>query len=230
MIERQFNKSKFFVVIMGPNLHAGVIIFVSMVLCMKHLVLGLLNKMDVSNASIGIYLMWHMLCSFKLIFLLNSGEECILTVRYLINHTPSFVLHGKTPYEILHGRPPLFRHLRVFGCLCYTHNQNHKGNMFASRSRKCIFMGYPYGKKGRRVYDLESGMFLVSRNVVFCENKFPYHYNTLGVEVSVQHASEPSAMEVLGDVDNSGVMTIDPQPARVTTIDQLNGAMGATST
>ncbi|XP_027338026.1 uncharacterized protein LOC113851952 [Abrus precatorius] len=88
-----------------------------------------------------------------------------LTARYLINRTPSMLLQGKTPYEILHSKSPSLDHLRVFGCLCYVHNQNHKGDKFASRSRKCVFMGYPYGKKGWRVYDTEANMFLISQDV-----------------------------------------------------------------
>lgn len=52
--------------------------------------------------------------------------ECVLTAGYLINRTPSSVLHGKTPCEILYGKPPSFAHLRVFGCLCYVHNQEQK--------------------------------------------------------------------------------------------------------
>jgi hypothetical protein len=99
-------------------------------------------------------------------------SECILTAGYVINRTPSLILYGKTPYEVLYGKTPQLRHMRVFGC--YVHNQGHKGDKFASRSRKCVFMGYPYGKKGWRVYDLELGVFLISRDVVFCEDKFPY--------------------------------------------------------
>ena len=97
-----------------------------------------------------------------------------MTAGYVINRTPSLILHGKTPYEVLYGKTPQLGHMRVFGCLCYVHNQGHKGDKFASRSRKCVFMGYPYGKKGWRVYDLELGVFLISRDVVFCEDKFPY--------------------------------------------------------
>lgn len=100
--------------------------------------------------------------------------ECILAAAYLINRTPSVVLHGKTPYELLYGKVPSFDHLRVFGCLCFSHNQHHGGDKFASRSRKCVFLGYPYAKKGWLVYDLEAEKFLVSRDVAFCEGSFPF--------------------------------------------------------
>ncbi|CAA7036695.1 unnamed protein product [Microthlaspi erraticum] len=100
--------------------------------------------------------------------------ECILTAGYLINRTPSSALNGLTPYEMLHNKAPDYAHLRVFGSLCYAHNQGHKGDKFVSRSRKCAFVGYPYGKKGWRLYDLEKKQFFVSRDVVFCENEFPF--------------------------------------------------------
>lgn len=34
--------------------------------------------------------------------------ESILTAGYLINRTPSPLLHGKTPYEVIHGVGPSF--------------------------------------------------------------------------------------------------------------------------
>lgn len=42
-------------------------------------------------------------------------RECVLTIRYLINRTPSQVLKGKTPYEILYGKPHSYDHVRIFG-------------------------------------------------------------------------------------------------------------------
>ena len=77
--------------------------------------------------------------------------ECILGAVYLINRTPSRLLANKTPYEILFGKLPDFDVMRVFGCLCFVHNQKSKGDKFAPRSRKCAFLGYPHGQKGWKV-------------------------------------------------------------------------------
>lgn len=103
--------------------------------------------------------------------------ECVLAASHLINRTPSHVLQNKTPYEILFNTLPNFDDLRVFGSLCYAHNQRAKTDKFASRSRKCVFVGYPFGKKGWRLFDLENKSFFVSRDVKFIENHFPFATN-----------------------------------------------------
>lgn len=99
--------------------------------------------------------------------------ECVLTSAYLINRTPSVLLKNKTPFEVLFGHAPGYKHLRVLGCLAYAHNGDHKGDKFAARSRRCVFLGYPYGKKGWKLYDLDRKVIFVSRDVVFQETIFP---------------------------------------------------------
>lgn len=96
-----------------------------------------------------------------------------MTAAYIINRTPSPLLQGKTPYELLHGSTPGYENLKVFGCLAYAHNQRRGGDKFASRSRKCIFVGYPFGKKGWTLFDLKTQQVFVSRDVVFVEDVFP---------------------------------------------------------
>ncbi|KAA8515038.1 hypothetical protein F0562_018176 [Nyssa sinensis] len=100
--------------------------------------------------------------------------ECVLTAGYLINRTPSVRLNGKTSNEVLFGQVPSYKHIQIFGCLCYVHNLNRDKDKFSSRSRRCVFVGYPFGKKGWRLYDLENGEYFVSRDVVFIETNFPY--------------------------------------------------------
>lgn len=97
-----------------------------------------------------------------------------MTSAHLINLTPTPVLHGKSLYECLYGVPPVYDSIRVFGCLCYTTNRPRIKDKFDSKSRRCIFVGYPIGKKGWRLYDLETREFFISRDVQFFEAIFPY--------------------------------------------------------
>lgn len=101
-------------------------------------------------------------------------RECVLIAAYLIYITPSVVLQGKTPYEHIYQASPSYGHLRIFGSLCYAQNQNHGGDKFFSRSRRCIFISYPYTKKGWRLFDLKTHDFYVSRDVVFSETEFSF--------------------------------------------------------
>lgn len=109
--------------------------------------------------------------------------EAILTAAYLINRTPTSLLNNISPYEKLVGSPPSYSNLRVFGCLCFAHIQKH-GDKFAPRSRKCIFIGYPYDKKGWKIFDLETKDISVSRDVHFYENDFPFVEHNMALNES----------------------------------------------
>ena len=125
--------------------------------------------------------------------------ECVLGAVYLINRTPSGLLHNKTPFEILFGQAPEFDELKVFGCLAFAHNQKAKDNKFAPRSRKCVFIGYLYGKKGWKLYDLQTGDIFVSRDVTFHENEFPYE--TASTSPVPAYSSSPPDSNARIDVD-----------------------------
>ena len=71
-------------------------------------------------------------------------------------------LRGASPYEVLYGEKPNYDHLRVFGSLCYTHLRARDKDKFGFRSRKCMFMGYPFGQKGWKVFDLDKEEFFIS--------------------------------------------------------------------
>ncbi|KAL6321337.1 hypothetical protein AAG906_016392 [Vitis piasezkii] len=100
------------------------------------------------------------------------------------NKTPSVLLDGRTPYEILYGQGLSYKHIRTFGCLCYAHDQNRDKDKFSSRSRKCIFVGYPFGKKGwRRILYFNNvvNSSLTENRVVdyFADDEDPYVQNDM---------------------------------------------------
>lgn len=91
--------------------------------------------------------------------------------------------------------PPSFDTLCVFGCLCYAYDYQSKRDKFMSRSRKCIFVGYPQGKKGWKLYDLETHDYFVYRDVKFYETEFPFTNNS---------SSSPHTHEVAHNLDYPG--------------------------
>ncbi|PKI72818.1 hypothetical protein CRG98_006798 [Punica granatum] len=114
---------------------------------------------------------------------------------------PTSILGNKSPHEVLLGKPPNYDNLRVFGSLCYAHHRNRDEDKFAAQSCRCIFVGYPNGKKRWRLYDLQSMEFFVSRDVRFCENKFPFA-DSISAKIDSSKGTDPLFLDkevALGD-------------------------------
>ncbi|KAG7551787.1 Reverse transcriptase RNA-dependent DNA polymerase [Arabidopsis thaliana x Arabidopsis arenosa] len=156
--------------------------------------------------------------------------EAILTAAYLINRTPSKVLNGKTPYELLFGVQPSYDQLKVFGSSCYTHRRSRDKDKFGERSRHCIFMGYPFGKKGWKVYDMETNEFLVSRDVVFQENVFPFNKNIEEQPLLHENVDEDWIIDLSPVIDVRGSESQDECVATITPeASDSSGTSGPTS-
>ena len=105
---------------------------------------------------------------------LSFWGKCVFTVAYLINLLPAPLLQNRSPHEIIFKAKPTYKHLRVFGCLCYAHNIHHQ-HKFDARARRCIFIGYPHGQRCYKFYDLDQKKAFVSRDVTFHETIFSFH-------------------------------------------------------
>lgn len=112
---------------------------------------------------------------------LKFWGDCVLTATFLINRMPTTVLNGISPHEALFNIKPNYDFLKVFGCLAYAHNIHHK-HKFDARARRCVFIGYPFGQKAYRLYDLDTHVTFTSRDVIFHETIFPF--------AAIHHAME----------------------------------------
>lgn len=104
---------------------------------------------------------------------LRFWSEAVSTATYLINRTPSSILDGKSPFELIYGSVPNLKHLRTFGCLCFTTRLN-VTDKFAVKSDKCVLIGFSNVKKAYKVLSLDTNSVFFSRDVQFYEHVFPF--------------------------------------------------------
>nr|GEV24122.1 ribonuclease H-like domain-containing protein [Tanacetum cinerariifolium] len=98
---------------------------------------------------------------------------------------PSFVLKGKSPYELVFNKKTFLKHLRVFGCLCFAIILNNH-DKFSSRAEKCVLIGYSSFKKGYKLFSLVRKQFIFSRDVNFFEKVFPFKVKHSSVKKTSQ--------------------------------------------
>ena len=99
----------------------------------------------------------------------------VLTANYLINRTPSRVLHGKIPYQVMFPDKDLYiLPPKLFGCVSFVHNLSPGRDKLDPRSYKCIFLGYSLTQKGYKCYSPSLRKHFVSADVTFFEN-IPYY-------------------------------------------------------
>ncbi len=68
--------------------------------------------------------------------------EVVVTTIYIMNRTPTIVVHGMTPEEKFIGKKLDVSHLIVFGCIAYVHVPDEKRSKLGPKADKCIFIGY----------------------------------------------------------------------------------------
>ena len=121
-------------------------------------------------------------------------------VAFLLNRIPSKAVE-KTPYELWTGKHPTLSFLKIWGCEVYVKRQ--ASDKLASKSDKCLFMGYPKETKGYYFYIPSENKVFVARNGVFLEREF-ISKRASGSKTSLEEVQEPQVatelpMEILQD-------------------------------
>ena len=78
---------------------------------------------------------------------------------------------NKTPEEAWSGVKPLVEHFRFFGCISHVHVPDRKITKQDDKSLSCVLLGVSEESKTYRPYDPTSQRIIISRDVVFEEDK-----------------------------------------------------------
>ncbi|GJS79458.1 retrovirus-related pol polyprotein from transposon TNT 1-94 [Tanacetum coccineum] len=97
--------------------------------------------------------------------------EAVNTACYAINRSPSTAVELKTPIEMWTGKPVNYSDLHIFVSPMYVMYNSQETTKLDPKSRKCLFLGYADGVKGYRLWDPTAHKVVVSRDVVFMEDK-----------------------------------------------------------
>ena len=97
--------------------------------------------------------------------------EAMNTAVYLINLSPSVPLDGDIPNRVWTGKDVSYGHLKVFGCRAFVHISKDERSKLDSKTKQCIFLGYPQEDFGYRLWDPVEKKIIRSRDVVFFEDQ-----------------------------------------------------------
>ncbi|KAL4386156.1 hypothetical protein GQ457_09G030990 [Hibiscus cannabinus] len=97
--------------------------------------------------------------------------EAVNWTVHILNRCPTLAVKDKCPEEAWSGFTPSVTHFKVFGCVAHVHIPDCKRAKLDDKSRKCIFLGVSEESKAYRMYDPLSQKIIVSRDVVFEEDK-----------------------------------------------------------
>jgi hypothetical protein len=90
---------------------------------------------------------------------------------HVLNRSPTLAVKDLTPEEAWSCVKPSVEYFRVFGCIGHVHIPNVKRTKLDSRSSKCVLFGVSEKTKGYRMYNPITKKIVISRDVIFEENK-----------------------------------------------------------
>jgi hypothetical protein len=97
--------------------------------------------------------------------------DAVSTVVYIMNKCPTKSVRNKVPQEAWTGTKHNVTHLKLFGCVAYTHVPDELRKKLYNKGHKCIFFGYSEDTKAYKLYDPIERKVIISRDVQYLENE-----------------------------------------------------------
>lgn len=97
--------------------------------------------------------------------------EAVIWTFYVLNKCPTLAVKDITPQEAWSGIKPSVDQFRIFGCLAHVHVPHVNRGKLDNKSLSCVFLGIVEETKGYRLFDPNNKKIVVSRDVIFEEEK-----------------------------------------------------------
>jgi hypothetical protein len=135
--------------------------------------------------------------------------EAVATAVYIMNRTPTTIVHGMTPKEKFTGKKPNVSQLKMFGYIAYMHVPNEKRSKLDRKAKKCIFIRYSLEQKGYKCFNPSTRKLQVSKDVVFDE--MVSYYSPL----KVAKDGEAKNGDVSSNVEQESQLISGPQESSI---------------
>ena len=97
--------------------------------------------------------------------------EAVNWTTYVLNRSPTLVVKNQRPEKAWSGCKPSVEHFRVFGCVAHVHIPDVRRTKLDAKSFTCVLLGVSEKSKAYRLYDPVAKKVVISRDVVFDEDK-----------------------------------------------------------
>jgi hypothetical protein len=121
--------------------------------------------------------------------------EAVKWATHVINRSPTLSVKNITPEEAWSGAKPAVQYFRTFGCIAHVHVNDVQRKKLDKRSKICVLLGISDESKAYKLYDPADKKIIVSRDVIFEEDK---SWNWDNTQKLVQ---QENSSDNLGDVD-----------------------------
>ena len=101
---------------------------------------------------------------------------------------------GETPYLLWYGKKPNLEHIRVFGCVVYSHIPSENRKKLDKKAQKLRFIGYTETTRNYKVWDEEKHKCYIHHDVIFNENDFGK--STGANKLELENIEEESVAEI----------------------------------
>lgn len=90
---------------------------------------------------------------------------------HVLNRSPTLAMKDMTPEEAWSGEKPSVEYFRVFGCVGHVHIPDARRTKLEDKSVSYVLLGVSDESKGYRMFDPIAKKIIVSRDVVFEEDR-----------------------------------------------------------
>jgi hypothetical protein len=140
--------------------------------------------------------------------------EAVNWAIYILNQSPTFAVKDKTPEEAWSGVKPSVEYFKVFGCLSHVHVSDNNRTKLDDKSRGSVLLGVSAESKAYRLYDPMSQRIIVSRDVVFEEDKSwdwdKSHEGAINADLEWGDSEDKTAIIDVNEEDSAAGNAVNP--------------------